>query len=52
MASYRLKRFRGTNCFSERKIIFVKLKFRKCETPLLEPAWALVSPFPETRDLG
>ena len=29
MALYRLKRFRGTNCFSERKIIFVKLKFRE-----------------------
>ena len=28
------------------------LKFRKCETPLLEPARAKVSPFPEGRDLG
>ena len=28
-AWFRLKRFRGTNCFSERKIIFVKLKFRE-----------------------
>ena len=52
VALYRLKRFRGTNFFSERKIIFVELKFRKCETPLLEAAWALVSPFPEGRDLG
>ena len=28
------------------------LKFRKRETPLLEPARAKVSPFPEGRDLG
>ena len=27
-------------------------KFRKCETPLIEPARARVSPFPEGRDLG
>ena len=27
-------------------------KFRKCETPLMEPARAKASPFPETRDLG
>ena len=26
------------------------LKFRKCETPLLEPARARASPFPEGRD--
>ncbi len=28
------------------------LKFRKCETPLLEPARARASPFHEGRDLG
>ena len=28
------------------------MKFRKCETPILEPARAKVSPFPEGRDLG
>ena len=45
--------------FSELKRNFVdgikrykKLKFRKCETPLMEPARAMVSPFPEGRDLG
>ena len=27
-------------------------KFRKGETPLIEPARAMVSPFPEGRDLG
>lgn len=27
-------------------------KFRKCETPLVEPERARASPFPETRDLG
>ena len=27
-------------------------KFRKCETPLMEPEMAKASPFPETRDLG
>ena len=26
-------------------------KFRKCETPLMEPARAKASPFPETLDL-
>ena len=28
------------------------LKFRKCETPLVEPERAKASPFPEGRDLG
>ena len=28
------------------------LKFRKGETPLIEPARAMLSPFPEGRDLG
>ena len=28
------------------------LKFRKRETPLLEPEWAKASPSPEGRDLG
>lgn len=27
-------------------------KFRKCETPLVEPERARARPFPETRDLG
>ena len=27
-------------------------KFRKCETPLMEPERAKASPFPETLDLG
>ena len=27
-------------------------KFSKCETPLVEPERARVSPFPEGRDLG
>ena len=33
-------------------IIIMNLKFRKCETPLMEPVRAMVSPFPEGRDLG
>ena len=27
-------------------------KFRNCETPLVEPGRAKVSPYPEGRDLG
>lgn len=34
------------------KNVFLYLKFRKCEIPLLEPARAMVSPFPEGRYLG
>ena len=30
----------------------IVFKFRKCETPLIEPARAMVSPFPEGRDSG
>ena len=34
------------------KNVFLYFKFRKCEIPFLEPARAMVSPFPEGRDLG
>ena len=33
-------------------LVKIELKFRKCETPLMEPARAMVSPFPEGRNLG
>ena len=46
----------ATPILQKRKIvIFAKqkmLKFRKCETPLVEPERARASPFPEGRDLG